>query len=107
MDEHEFEDFDREAELSLYKEYREVIKMFRFVIETERRFYLANEVELKRVDASGDFYFELSMSDVWVWDTHRTDRFVKNVNVLTFKDVNVEELGNQEIEIPKEFAIDE
>jgi hypothetical protein len=107
MDEQEFEDFDREAELSLYREYREVIKMFRFVIETERRFYLANEVELKRVDAGGDFYFELTMTDVWVWDTYRTDRFVKNVNVLTFKDVNVEELGNQEIEIPKEFAIED
>lgn len=107
MDEQEFEDFDREAELSLYREYREVIKMFRFVIETERRFYLANEVELKRVDAGTDFYFELSMTDVWVWDTYRTDRFVKSVNVLTFKDVNVEELGNQEIEIPKEFAIED
>lgn len=107
MDEQEFEDFDREAELSLYREYREVIKMFRFVIETERRFYLANEVELKRVDAGSDFYFELSMTDVWVWDTYRTDRFVKSVNVLTFKDVNVEELGNQEIEIPKEFAIED
>ena len=107
MDEQEFDDFDREAELSLYREYREVIKMFRFVIETERRFYLANEVELKRVDAGGDFYFELSMTDVWVWDTYRTDRFVKSVNVLTFKDVNVEELGNQEIEIPKEFAIED
>ena len=107
MDEQEFEDFDREAELSLYREYREVIKMFRFVIETERRFYLANDVELKRVDAGTDFYFELSMTDVWVWDTYRTDRFVRNVNVLTFKDVNVEELGNQEIEIPKEFAIED
>jgi hypothetical protein len=32
---------------------------------------------------------------------------VKSVNVLTFKDVNVEELGNQEIEIPKEFAIED
>ncbi len=107
MDEQEFEDFDREAELSLYREYREVIKMFSYVIETERRFYLANEVELKRVESGADFYFELSMTDVWVWDTYRTDRFVKSVNVLTFKDVNVEELGNQEIEIPKEFAIED
>lgn len=107
MDENEFEDYDRDAELSLYREYRDVVKMFRFVIETERRFYLANEVELKRMDTATDFYFELNMQDVWVWDIYRTDRFVKNVRVMTFKDVNVEEIGNRELEIPKEFAVGE
>jgi hypothetical protein len=77
------------------------------VVETERRFYLANDVELKRVDTATDFYFELNMQDVWVWDIYRTDRFVKQVKVMTFKDVNVEEIGNRELEIPKEFAVGE
>jgi len=27
--------------------------------------------------------------------------------VLTFKDVNVEELGNKELKLPKELALDE
>ena len=90
MDENEFEDYDRDAELALYREYRDVVKMFRYVIETERRFYLANEVDVKRIDAEHDFYFELTMNDVWVWDVYRADRFVKSVRVLTFKDVNVE-----------------
>lgn len=107
MDENEFDDYDRDAELSLYREYRDVVKMFRYVIETERRFYLANDVELKRMDTATDFYFELNMQDVWVWDIYRTDRFVKNVRVMTFKDVNVEEIGNRELEIPKEFAVGE
>lgn len=107
MEEHDFDDFDRDAELALYREYREVVRMFRYVIETERRFYLANEVELKRIDTATDFYFELSMSDVWVWDVYRTDRFVKTVKVMTFKDVNVEEIGERSIEIPKEFAVGE
>lgn len=107
MDENELDDFDRDAELALFKEYRDVVRMFRYVIETERRFYLANEVELKRVDTPTDFYFEIQMQDVWVWDIYRTDRFVKQVRVMTFKDVNVEEIGNQEIEIPKEFAVGE
>ena len=57
MDENEFEDYDREAELALYREYRDVVKMFRYVIETERSFYLSNDVELKRVDTATDFYF--------------------------------------------------
>jgi hypothetical protein len=69
MDENEFEDYDREAELALYREYRDVVGTFKYVIETERRFYLANEVDLHRVDTPTDFYFELNMKDVWVWDT--------------------------------------
>jgi len=105
MDESEFEDFDRDAELSLYREYRDVVKMFRYVVETERRFYLCNDVELKRVDTNTDFYFELNMQDVWVWDVYRTARSVKQVKVMTFKDVNVEEIGNQELEIPEELAV--
>jgi hypothetical protein len=77
------------------------------VIETERRLYLANEVDFKRIDTATDFYFELVMSDVWVWDIYRTDRFVKNVRVLTFKDVNIEELTGKAYDIPKELTVGE
>jgi hypothetical protein len=107
MDENEIEDYDREAELALYREYRDVVATFKYVIETERRFYLANEVELNRVDAGGDFYFEINMADVWVWDIYRTDRFVNKVRVLTFKDVNVEELSGKAFNLPKELAVGE
>lgn len=107
MDENEFEDYERNAELALYREYRDLVDTFKYVIETERRFYLANEVTLNRVDAGNDFYFELEMKDVWVWDIYRTDRFVSSVRVLTFKDVNVEELSGKAFELPKELAVGE
>lgn len=107
MEENDYEDYDRQAEVALYREYRDVVGTFKYVIETERRFYLANEVELKRIDTSADFYFELNMSDVWVWDIYRTDRFVQSVRVLTFKDVNVEELSGKAYELPKELAVGE
>lgn len=107
MEENEFEDYDREAEVALYREYRDVVGTFKYVIETERRFYLANEVELKRIDTANDFYFELNMQDVWVWDIYRADRFVQSVRVLTFKDVNVEELSGKAYELPKELAVGE
>jgi hypothetical protein len=107
MDENEFEDYERNAELALYREYRDLVDTFKYVIETERRFYLANEVSLQRIDAGNDFYFELEMKDVWVWDIYRTDRFVSSVRVLTFKDVNVEELSGKAFEIPKELAVGE
>ena len=107
MDENDFDDYDREAELALFREYRTVADTFRFVIETERRLYLANEVDFKRIDTATDFYFELVMSDVWVCDIYRTDRFVKSVRVLTFKDVNIEELTGKAFDIPKELTVGE
>ena len=107
MDEEEFDDYDREAEVALYREYRDVVGQFKYVVETERRFYLANEVSLTRVDTETDFYFELNMTDVWVWDIYRSDRFVKSVRVLTFKDVNVEELASKDFELPKELELNE
>jgi len=68
--------------------------------------YLANEVDLVRQDTEHDFYFEISMTDVWVWDIYRADRFVKSVRVLTFKDVNVEELSRRDFHLPEELSLD-
>jgi len=107
MEPEEFDDYDREAELALYREYRDIVSQFNYVVETERRFYLANEVLSEVRERGNDFYFELTLNDVWVWDVYRADRFVKTVKVLTFKDVNVEELGSKELKLPKELALDE
>ena len=41
----DLEQYEAEIELQLYQEYKDVCPMFRYVVETERRFYLANEVE--------------------------------------------------------------
>lgn len=107
MDPEDFDDYDREAELALYREYRDIVSQFQFVVETERRFYLANDVVQEVRERGNDFYFELTLTDVWVWDVYRSDRFVKTVKVLTFKDINVEELGKKELKLPKELALDE
>jgi hypothetical protein len=73
--------------------------MFRYVVETERRFYLANHVDLQVREANGSVFFEVEMKDAWVWDMFRPARFLEHVKVLTFRDVNVEELEKQEISI--------
>ena len=107
MEPEDFDDYDREAELALYREYRYIVSQFRYVVETERRFYLANDVTREVRERGNDFYFELTLNDVWVWDIYRSDRFVSSVTVLTFKDVNVEELGNKDLKLPRELALDE
>ena len=101
MSAEDLENYETEMELSLYREYRDVVSLFSHVVETERRFYLANSVEVKPRGEGGEVYFEVTMTDAWVWDVYRPARFVKSVKVVTFKDVNVEELAKADLELPK------
>jgi hypothetical protein len=91
----DLERYETEIELQLYKEYRDVLPMFTYVVETERRFYLANKVDLQVKQADGRTYFEVNLEDAWVWDMYRPARFVNKVKVVTFKDVNIEELAKE------------
>lgn len=92
-DEDDIERFEEERELELYREYRDVLPMFGYVVETERRFYLANHVQ---VDQRQDGWVEVLLTDAWVWDMFRPARFVSSVRVMTRRDVNVEELRRDE-----------
>jgi len=89
--------YEADMELALYREYRDVVGIFKYVVETDRRFYLCNAVDVKVRSETGDAYFEVTLTDAWVWDIYRPARFAKNVKVLTFKDVNVEELHDSDI----------
>ena len=97
MSAEDLENYETEMELSLYREYRDVVGLFSHVVETERRFYLANSVEVTPRSDGGEVYFEVKMTDAWVWDVYRPARFVKSVRVVTFKDVNVEELAKADL----------
>ncbi|MCK9876175.1 DUF2469 domain-containing protein [Frankia sp. AgPm24] len=98
MSAEDLEKYETEMELQLYREYRDVVGLFSYVIETERRFYLANEYQIEiRNSGDGEVFFELTLRDAWVWDMFRPARFVKNVRVVTFKDINVEELTKAEL----------
>ncbi len=95
MSAEDLERYETEIELQLYKEYRDVLPMFSYIVETERRFYLANSVDLQVKNENGRVYYELALEDAWVWDMYRPARFVNKVSVLTFKDVNIEELAKE------------
>ena len=101
-EEDDIERFEEERELELYREYRDVVPMFTYVVETERRFYLANVVDVQQRE---DGWVEVRLSDAWVWDMFRPARFVSNVRVMTRRDVNVEELRRDEA-VPGDPTID-
>ena len=92
MHEGELERFESEVEYQIYREYRDVLPMFKYVVETERRFYLANGVNVEEKERNGSVFFEITLDDAWVWDMYRPARFLKNVRVLSFRDVNIEEV---------------
>ena len=97
MSAEDLEKYETEMELRLYREYRDIVGQFDYVVETERRFYLANDVRVEPRNADGEVYFEITLHDAWVWDMYRPARFVKDVTVVTFKDVNVEKLEKPEL----------
>jgi hypothetical protein len=93
----ELEKYEIDSELRLYREYRDVLPMFSYVVETERRFYLANEVTVERSESG---WVEVILGDAWVWDMHRPARFVSRVRILTRRDVNIEELSKEPLPEP-------
>ncbi len=95
MSEDDIERFEEERELELYREYRDVLPMFSYVVETDRRFYLANHVSVTPHN-DANVWFEVELTDAWVWDMFRPARFVSKVRVLSLRDVNVEEVRRDE-----------
>ncbi len=93
----DLERYEAEIELQLYKEYKDVCPMFTHVVETERRFYLANHVQQTVRGEGGRSWIELELRDAWVWDMYRQSRFVAAVRIMTFKDVNIEELPRKDV----------
>jgi len=67
-------------------------------VETDRRFYLANDVNVEVKSNANPTLLEVTLNDAWVWDMYRAARFVPSVRVLTFRDVNVERLPDDELQ---------
>jgi len=96
MSAEDLERYEADLELQLYQEYRDVFGMFRYSVETDRRYYLTNKVDVQVRNADADVFYDVAMEDVWVWDMYRPTRFARSVRVLTFKDVNIDDLSKEE-----------
>jgi len=101
MNADDLDNYESKLELDLYREYRDVVDIFAWAVETDRRFYLCNTVDLKVRTEGGEVYYEVTMADAWVWDMYRPSRLVKSAKVLTFKDVSIEELQHSELRVPE------
>jgi hypothetical protein len=93
----DLDNFEAEREMQLAQEYQDVVSMFRYAVETDRRFYLANAVDVRVLAEGPRPLLEVTLNDAWVWDMYRKSRFVPKVRVLSFKDLNVEELPHVDL----------
>jgi hypothetical protein len=96
--EEELDDYESTLELALVQEYKAVVGTFNYAVETDRRFYLANDVAIEVRSSGTPTLLEVTLSDAWVWDMYRTARFVPSVRVLTFRDVNIEKLPKEDLQ---------
>ncbi len=98
MSEEELDEYEASLELALVQEYKAVVGMFDFAVETDRRFYLANDVTVEVRSNASPTLVEVTLRDAWVWDMYRSARFVPSVRVLTFRDVNIERLPKEDLQ---------
>ncbi len=88
----ELDMYEAEKRLALYNEYREAARIFNFYIETELRAYLANGVEVEPINAGGGVYFKVTLTDVWIYEAERLNRFVPDTVIYSVNDVHVQRL---------------
>ena len=98
MGDEELDDFESTLELALVHEYKAVVGTFDYAVETDRRFYLANDVVVEVRSTGTPTLLEVNLHDAWVWDMYRAARFVPSVRILTFRDVNIERLPKEDLQ---------
>ena len=92
----ELDMFEAERRLALYNEYRDAARVFTYYIETELRAYLANGVDVEPVTGPGGIYFKVMLTDVWIYEAERLNRFVPETIIYSVNDVHVQMLKAEE-----------
>lgn len=92
----ELDMFEAEKRLKLYTEYQDAIRVFAYYVETELRAYLCNGAEVEPVHAPGGTYFKVRLTDTWIYEAERPQRFVPEVEMYEVGPVHVQRLRDQD-----------
>jgi hypothetical protein len=88
--------YEAERRLQLYNEYRDAARVFEYFVETDLRAYLANQVAVTPVEGPGSTHFEVHLTDVWIYEAERLNRFVPEVTIYTARDVHVQRIKDDQ-----------
>jgi hypothetical protein len=91
----ELDMYEAERRLHLYNEYRDAARVFTYYIETELRAYLCNGVAVDAVAGSAGPYFKVTLTDAWIYEAERINRFVPEVIIWSVNDVHVQRLKDE------------
>ncbi len=92
----ELDMYEAQKRLALYNEYRDAITVFSYYVETELRAYLCNECAVEPVAAPGGTYFRVQLTDAWIYEAERPQRFVPEVEIYEVGPVHVQKLRNDD-----------
>lgn len=92
----ELDMFEADRRLALYNEYRDAARVFTYYIETELRAYLANGVDVEPISGPGGVYFKVTLTDAWIYEAERINRFVPEIVIYSVNDVHVQTLKGEE-----------
>lgn len=92
----ELDIYEAEKRLALYNEYRDAARVFTYYIETELRAYLANDARVEPQASEGGVYFKVTLTDVWIYEAERLNRFVPETVIYSMGDVHVQRLKAEE-----------
>ena len=87
---------EAELRLALYKQYEDAARVFTYYVETELRAYLCNQVDVDPVAAPGGTYFKVTLTDTWIYEAERPQRFVPEVVIYEVGPVHVQKLRGED-----------
>ena len=91
---------NRDGALAVPASTKDIVGQFSYVVETERRFYLANNVDLIPHNSDGEVYFELRLADAWRGTC--TASALRQASAGDHvQDVNIEEVEKPELRLPE------
>jgi hypothetical protein len=88
----ELDMYEAEKRLKLYKEYESALSSFVYYVETELRAYLADHVTVEPMAAEGGTYFKVTLTEAWIYEAERLQRFVPEVVIYEVGPVHVQRL---------------
>lgn len=83
----DLEELEAAEQLRLKDEFRAAFPLFRFTVRLDTTMFLANQVDVKVLEAGDSAYFEVTLTDAWAWGANLPVRTQGKVLVHTFDTV--------------------